>query len=61
LFGVGAALMLLAFFVRFSRVSFLREMGTLEFTFALGCGCVLMITGTLFEFAVFFLLANRAK
>ena len=61
LVGMAAAIVLLTYFVRFARVSFLKEMGTLEFTFALGCACTLLAIGALFEFAVFYLLANRAK
>lgn len=56
----GLSLILLAFFVRFSNTSLLREMGTLEFNIALSGGILLMISGALFEITVVFLLSKRA-
>jgi hypothetical protein len=56
----GLLLILLTFFVRFSYASFLREMGTLEFNFALSGGILLMISGALFEITVVFMLSKRA-
>jgi len=56
----GCGLIGLAFVFRFFSVPFLKEMGTEEFNFALGCGTALIVASMIFELTIIFMLVRRA-
>ncbi len=58
-FWIGGAIILSTFFVRFSALPFIREMGTSEFIVGLVCGVTLILAAMLFVFAIFFMLLKK--
>ena len=60
-FAIAFLIIFAAFIVRFSRVSFVREMGTFEFAFALGCGVLLIVAVMVFEVVIFSMLLKRTR